>query len=167
MSLVSPIVCFGAGSLGRRVAAAIRPALMCDNNRSLWGRMVEGVPVESPKAAIDRYPEATFVVTIWSPSRSEGMQDHINQLYRLGARKVVPFYVLLSDYKDALLPHLFWERPDYYRPHEKEANRARGLLDSAGQQEFDRQMRLRMGDFSDQVIDSGITYFLFRSLPSQ
>jgi FkbM family methyltransferase len=159
MSLPAPIICFGAGNLGRRVAAVIRPTLMCDSNPSLWGRMVEGVSVESPKAAIERYPEATFVVTIWSPSRTEGMQEHINQLYRLGARNVVPFYVLLSDHKDVLLPHLFWERPDYYRQYEKEAGRARALLDSAGQQEFDRQMRLRMGDFSGQVIDSGITYF--------
>lgn len=159
MSLPSPIVCFGAGNLGRRVAAAIRPALMCDSNSSLWGRIVEGVPVESPNSAVDRYPDATFVVTIWSPSRTEGMREHIDQLQRLGARNVVPFYALLSDYGDELLPHLFWERSEYYRGHEKEIQRARDLLDSPGQKEFDRQIRLRTGDFSGQVVDSGITYF--------
>jgi FkbM family methyltransferase len=155
----SPVVCFGAGNLGRRVARAVHPVLFCDNNSSLWQTSIEGIPVEAPKAAVERFPDATFVVTIWSPSRTEGMQDHIDQLRGFGARKVIPFYSLLSDYGDTLLPHLFWERSDYYRAHEEEIRRARTLLDLTGQQEFDRQMRLRMGDFSGQVIDSGTTYF--------
>lgn len=165
-----PIVCFGAGNFGRRVARVIRPTLMCDNKPSLWGRAVEGVPVDSPKSAVDRYPDATFVVTIWSPSRSEGMREHINQLRALGARKVVPFYALLADYGNDLLPHLFWERADYYPAHKQEIDRARALLDAAGQQEFDRQLRLRLGDFSGQVVDSGVQYFpadVFQLTPNE
>lgn len=164
------MVCFGAGNLGRRVARAIRPASMCDSNPSLWGKTVEGVPVDSPKSAVDRYPDATFVVTIWSPSRSEGMREHINQLRALGARKVVPFYALLADYGNDLLPHLFWERADYYPAHKQEIDRARALLDAAGQQEFDRQLRLRLGDFSGQVVDSGVQYFpadVFQLTPNE
>jgi FkbM family methyltransferase len=159
MSFPVSVVCFGAGRLGRRVARVIGPALMCDNNVSLWGRNVEGVPVESPRAAVERYPEATFVVTIWSPSRTEGMHEHINQLRALGARNVIPFYALLADYGNDLLPHLFWQRADYYPAHQEEIDRARALFDSAGQQEFDRQLQLRRGDFSSQVVDSGATYF--------
>jgi FkbM family methyltransferase len=159
MSFPASIVCFGAGNLGRRVARVIRPALLCDSNASLWGRNVEGVPVESPKTAVERYPDATFVVTIWSPSRTEGMQEHVKQLRALGARNVIPFYALLADYGNDLLPHLLWERADYYPAHQQEIERARALLDSAGQEEFDRQLRLRRGDFSGQVVDSGPTYF--------
>lgn len=159
MPFSGQFVSFGAGNLGRRVARAIHPVLICDSNSSLWGSVVEGIPVESPKAAVERYPNAIFVVAIWNPSRTEGMKEHINQLRSLGAQNVVPFSALLPEYRDLLLPHLLWERPDYYRDYEEEIGHARALLDSAGQEEFDRQMRLRMGDFSDQVVDPGVTYF--------
>ena len=54
---------------------------------------------------------------------------------------------------------MLWERPDYYPQYEEEIGHARALFDAAGQQEFERQMRLRMGDFSNQVVDPGVTYF--------
>ena len=159
MNFSGHIVSFGAGNLGRRIAKAIHPVLICDSNPLLWGRVVEGIPVESPKAAVQRYPDATFVVAIWNPSRTEGMKVLINQLRSLGANNVVSFAALLPEYGDLLLPHLLWERPDYYREYEEEMGRAQALLDSAGKEEFERQIRLRMGDFSDQVIDPGVTYF--------
>jgi len=159
MTVSAPIVSFGAGNLGRRIARAVNPILICDSNPSLWGRVVEGTPVESPKTAIQRYPDATFVVAIWNPSRTEGTKELMNHLRSMGARNVVPFTALLPEYGDLLLPHLLWERTDYYRQYQEEIGRTRALLDVAGQQEFDRQMRLRMGDFSDQVVDSGVTYF--------
>lgn len=158
MTVSASIVSFGAGNLGRRIARAIHPVLVCDSNPLLWGRVVEGIPVESPKAAIERYPDATFVVSIWNPSRTEGTKELINHLRFLGARNVVPFTALLPEYGDLLLPHLLWERPEYYRQYEEEIERARALFDAGGQQEFERQMRLRMGDFSNQLVDPGVTY---------
>lgn len=159
MTFSDQFVIFGAGNLGRRIARAIRPVLICDSNSSLWGTVVAGIPVESPKAAVDRYPDATFVVAIWNPSRTEGMKELISHLRSLGAQNVVSFSALLPEYGDLLLPHLLWERPDYYRQYEEEIERARALFDSAGQEEFERQILLRLGDFSDQVIDPGVTYF--------
>ena len=170
MSSSSAFVGFGAGNLGRRIARTLHPVLICDNNPSLWGKVVEGVPVESPKTAVQRYPDATFVVAIWNPSRKEGMMDRIQQLRSLGAQTVIPFSALIPEYGDLLLPHLLWERPDYYRDYEEEIGRARALLDPAGQAEFDRQIRLRMGDFSGQFIDPGVTYFpadLFALRPNE
>lgn len=165
MTFSSKFVCLGAGNLGRRIARVIRPVLVCDNNSSLWGGKAENIPVVSPVEAVKRYPEATFVVAIWHPSRNETMMDRIRQLEALGASNVVPFYELFGEYGNLLLPNLFWERPDYYAGHTEEIARGRALLDNAGQQEFDRQMRLRGGDFSGQVIDPGAQYFahdLFR-----
>jgi FkbM family methyltransferase len=159
MTLSDQFVTFGAGNLGRRVARAIRPVLICDNNPSMWGKFVEGVPVDSPRAAVERYPDATFVVAIWNPSRTEGMKELIQHLHSLGARNVVPFTALLPEFGDLLLPHLFWQLPEYYRDYQEEIGRTRALLDPAGQAEFDRQMQLRLGNFSDRVIDSGVTYF--------
>jgi FkbM family methyltransferase len=154
-----PSVVFGAGNLGRRVARVVRPELFCDNNRSLWGTTVEGIPVESPATAIHRYPSATFIVAIWHPSRVEGMVDRIAQLKSLGAQNVIPFTALLTEYRDPLLPHLFWESPEYYAGCKEEIAKARALLDAEGREEFDRQMKLRMGDHLGQVIDSGVQYF--------
>src|ERR1017187_1241405 len=88
------IVSFGAGNLGRRIARAIHPVLICDNNPSLWESVIEGIPVVSPAVAVKRYPNATFVVALWHPSRTERMTDRMNQLRSLGASNVVPFYQL-------------------------------------------------------------------------
>jgi FkbM family methyltransferase len=159
MTVPAPIVSFGAGNLGRRVARAVHPVLMCDNNPSLWDSVIEGITVASPEVAVKRYPDATFVVAIWHPSRTEGMTDRVNQLKSLGASNVLPFYELFAEYGNGLLPNLFWERPDYYAEHVEEIGRGRALLDAEGREEFDRQMRLRLGDFSGQLIDPGAQYF--------
>jgi FkbM family methyltransferase len=66
---------------------------------------------------------------------------------------------LLAEHRDLLLPNLFWELPDYYVAHRAEIGRGRAILDSEGQAEFDRQMRLRHGDMSGQVIAAGAQYF--------
>ncbi|MGA8345615.1 MAG: hypothetical protein WB781_27035, partial [Candidatus Sulfotelmatobacter sp.] len=110
MILPSPIICFGAGNLGRRIARAAHPVLFCDNNSAVWGTVCDGIPVESPATAVQRYPQATFVITIWHPSRTEGMMDRVKQLRTLGASNIIPFSLLFADYGDLLLPHGFWER---------------------------------------------------------
>src|SRR5438552_11494189 len=159
MKFSSPIVIFGAGSLGRRVAQAVHPVLFCDNNSALWGSVCEGIPVESPEKAVERYPNATFIIAIWHPSRTAKMMDRVNQLKSFGAASIISFPALFNDYADILLPHGFWERTSYYVEHDDEIRSVRALLDSAGREEFDRQMRLRLGDVADQVIDSGVQYF--------
>jgi FkbM family methyltransferase len=159
MTFSSPVVIFGAGNLGRRVGQALHPVLFCDNNPALWGSVCEGIPVESPETAVRRYPRATFVIAIWHPTRAEGMMGRISQLKSLGASDIISFAALIKHYASYLLPHGFWERPAYYAEHSEEIRRVRALLDPAGGQEFDRQMRLRLGDVSDQVIDSGVQYF--------
>lgn len=159
MNSLAPVVIFGAGNLGRRLARANRPAMFCDNNCDLWGTAWEEIPIESPETAVRLYPDATFVVAIWRPSRADRMADRIQQLKSLGASQVIPFSVLLANYGDFLLPNMLWERPDFYARHEKEIGRARALMDPEGREEFDRQIQLRLGDASNQVIDAGSQYF--------
>lgn len=159
MSLQGQFVIFGAGHLGRRVAGAVKPELFCDNNRKLWGTSVDGIPVESPAVAADRCPQASFVVAIWNPSRTETMVDRMNQLRELGVARVIPFTALLDEIGDHVLPNLLWERHDYYASHREEIAQGRALLSPAGREEFDRQMRLRSGDFNGQIIDPGLQYF--------
>jgi len=132
--------------------------MFCDNNASLWHTSVEGIPVDSPKVAIEHHPDATFVVAIWHPSRTETMLDRVRHLKALGAKYVVPFYALFREYKE-LLPNLFWQVPEYYSVHTQEIKRAKAVLDPKGQAEFDRQMQLRMGDSSNQTLDPAPQYF--------
>jgi FkbM family methyltransferase len=155
----SSVVIFGAGNMGKRVARAVNPSLFCDSNSSLWGTSIAGIPVVSPSEAVGRSPDATFVIAIWNPSRREGMMHHGLHLRALGAKHVVPFTALFREYGEFFLPNFFWERPEYYAEHQAAISRARDLFDSDGVAEFDRQLRLRLGDPSDQIIDLGVQYF--------
>jgi len=158
MNISAPIVCFGAGKLGQRVARAVHPILFCDNNASLWHTSVAGILVDSPSAAVEHFPDATFVVTIWHPSQTDTMLHRINQIKSLGAAKVIPFWNLFSNHRD-LLPNLFWELPNYYASHRDEIEYGRALLDAEGQAEFDQQMRIRQGELFEQRIAPGAQYF--------
>lgn len=159
MTFSNPVVIFGAGNLGRRVAQAVHPVLFCDNNSALWGSVCDGIPVESPQTAVQRYPNATFIAAIWHPSRTETMIDRVRRMKSMGMSTVVPFSALFAEYGNVLLPHWFWEHPQYYAERRQEISRARALLDAEGREEFDRQMRLRLGEVSEQVIESGVQYF--------
>ncbi len=159
MTLSFPRCYFWCGQTRRANCSTVRPVLFCDNNSALWGSVCEGVAVESREKAVRRYPNATFVVAIWHPSRTAKMMDRVNQLRSLGALKIIPFAALFNDHGGLLLPHGFWERQEYYAEHDDEIRRVRALLDPEGCEEFDRQMRLRLGDVSDQVINSGVQYF--------
>jgi FkbM family methyltransferase len=159
MALTDATVVFGAGNLGRRVSRVLHPHSICDNNSALWGSSIEGVPVVSPAEAVRQYRDATFIVAIWNPSPREGIVDRIAFLKSLGAREVLSFTSLLPEYGDRLLPHLFWERPPYFSEHQEEIARARALFDAPGREEFDRQLRLHLGDLTGQVIDPEVQYF--------
>ena len=159
MSSSHRVVVFGAGKLGRRVASAVTAQVFCDNNPALWGTSIDGIPVVSPAEAIRQFPDATFIVAIWHPSRTESMADRLAWLREIGAQHVSAFTALLPTYEDHLLPNFFWATSEYFTAHREEIARARALFDKAGRDEFDRQLQLRMGDHSGQMIDSGIQYF--------
>lgn len=156
---LEPVVVFGAGSLGRRVGRAVGAKMFCDNNTQLWGTSIHGIPVESPANAVRQNPDATFAVAIWNPSRTETMLDRVAALKALGAVRVIPFSDVLSQYGDQILPNLLWAKPSYYSLHASSIAEARSLFDTEGRAEFDRQLRLRHGDFEGQVIDPGVQYF--------
>lgn len=160
------LVLHGAGGLGRRVASALRkiahPALaFCDNNSGLWGREVEGLQVLSPAAATEAFPGAVFMVTIWHPSRTEGVRHHISELLKVGCKEVTCFIPLFWRYPDLFLPNLFWEVPSRLHGQKSLIDSARDLLDDAGKGVFDRQLRLHLeGDLLTPVeLDPGLQYF--------
>ena len=121
----------------------------------------------SPAVAVKRYPDATFVVAIWHPSRTERMMDRMEQLRALGASNVIPFYELFAEYGNLLLPNLFWERPDYYAEHTEEI--ARGTSPAGCRRDVrssTARCGLRLGDFSGQIDRSRSPVFSEGSFPA-
>ena len=162
------IVLFGAGNLGRHTLSRLRklgiePFCFIDNNQSLWGEELDGLPVLSPiEGAKHHGKQAMFVVTIWRGESQDRMGGRIEHLRGLGCETVVPFLSLYWKYADALLPHYMHDLP--HRAH-AQADRIRQafrlLADDASRREYIAQLRFRLrGDFaclSDPV--PGEVYF--------
>lgn len=113
----TPIVLFGAGKLGRRTLSLLRAhgrsaAAFIDNASSLWGTVVDGVPVLSPADASARYAaDGLVVVTIW---RTEGGHDFRvtrENLRDLGWRRVESFIRLFWGYGADALPYITIDLP--------------------------------------------------------
>jgi FkbM family methyltransferase len=113
----TPIVLFGAGSLGRRTLALLRVhghevAAFLDNDQRLWGSNVEGVPVLSPEDGSSRYAaHGLALVTIW---RAEGGHDFAVTREGLLARGwtwVESFISLFWGYASDALPYITIDLP--------------------------------------------------------
>jgi FkbM family methyltransferase len=150
------IVLFGAGSLGQHTLRGLReigtePICFVDNNHSLWGKNLDGIPVLSPAQGVTLYGNrATFVVTIWRGESAERMAARVEQLRHLGCKTVVPFLSLYWKYSASLLPHYMHDLP--HRVH-AQADRVREALslmaDDSSRREYLAQMRFRLlGDFA-------------------
>lgn len=162
----SRLVIFGAGGLGRQMVRGLssvgaRPLLVCDNNRSLWGKTIDEIEIVSPQTAVASFPDAIFVISIWHPTRNDGLQNHASELRRLGCRDVVSFIPFLWMFPEIFLPKLFWQQPAYFEDRRTEIAAGRELLDEAGRAEFDRQMAFRisgdLGCLGDP--EAGFQYF--------
>lgn len=112
-----PVVLFGAGGIGRKTLRGLRllgvePVAFADNNASLHGRDVEGIPVFSLIDAVARWgSDATFIVTIWGGHSPDRMADRIRTVGALGAKMVASFYPLFTRYAEHFLPHYACDLP--------------------------------------------------------
>lgn len=102
------VVIFGCGGLGRSAIAKLRelgvtPLALCDNNQSLWGTTIDGIPVLSvPQASTSFGPDALFVVAVWNPHHWFG--EASNTLKAHGARTVVPYLPMYWRFPTGFLP---------------------------------------------------------------
>src|SRR5262245_35253436 len=102
-SLDNPFILFGAGHLGRKVSKILKrigktPAAFIDNNSSLWGKNIEGVPIMSPAESARRYDaqKTGVITTIWCGEATDKMSDRLGPLAGLGFKNI------------ALFGHLAW-----------------------------------------------------------
>src|SRR5271157_192852 len=84
-SFAKKTVLCGAGGLGRKVLSGLRSFNMevsafSDNNSSLWGNSIDGVPIISPdQAALEYGKTAVFIITIWNGQIPDTMAQRCQQ----------------------------------------------------------------------------------------
>ena len=161
------VVLWGAGNLGRRLAAAMRaagfsPLSFCDRNAQLQGSEVDGIPVISVEAAVARWGrEAAFVVAIWHGAAPQGMADRIEQLQSLGCECVCSFVPLAWKLSARLLPFYACDLPSRLLEN---ADALRALANALDDEESRRvlaaQLRWRLhGDFHGMPAPAPDQYF--------
>ena len=164
--LGNSLVLFGAGGLGRKTLKGLRkvgiePKAFSDNASHLWGTSVEGVPVLSPKDAVQRFGQnATFVMTIWRGEGSDRMADRITQVQALGCKRVVPFSFLFWKYPDVFLPHYLFDLPSRVLENPREVRAVAQLWeDGASRAEFLAQLRFRA--WSDFALPEPVSHEIY------
>lgn len=147
----APIVLLGAGQLGRRTLQALErvgrpPVAVADNNPTLWGTTISGVPVCSPAEAAKRFSETgTFVVSIWRAGGTHRYEQSRRQLQDLGCRRVSSISPLAWKYADAMLPHYCLDLPHRVLGQADLIRSTFELLsDERSQAEYRAQLRFRL-----------------------
>ena len=150
------IVLFGAGTLGRKIARALKadgvvPLAFADNNPGLVGTEVEGVRVFDLADACGRWGNnAVFVVTIFHPTIDGGMQSRLDALVALGCQTATTFLPLAWGSKN-VLPHYGGDLPSRILVHAGSLMEiAESLTDSVSREIFRKELAWRLwGDFSE------------------
>lgn len=149
--LENMIVLCGAGGLGRKTLAGLReigkePVGLTDNNKFLWGTIIEGVPVLSPNEAAEKYGQnAIFIITIWNGQIADTMAQCCKQYVDLQCKYVVPFAFLFWKYPDIFLPHYAFDLAHKVIKQSKDVKKALGLFaDETSMKEYLAQLRWRL-----------------------
>lgn len=144
------LVLFGAGNLGRYTLAGLRRARIpvlgfADNNRSLWGTEVSGLPVLPPSEAAERYGEsAVFLMTIWGGA-TDSYARRRAALQDIGCRSVVHCGLLFWSMPQVFLPYYAMDLPDRLLIQHERVRQAFSLMeDDASREEFVAQLRWRL-----------------------
>ncbi len=112
------LLLFGAGQLGRHILAGLRraghgvPLAFVDNDESLQGTFVDGLPVLSPREAANRHGNAvSIVVTVWSPNQRLAYPSIAAQMTALGCTRTITFVPLFWKYQEEFLPYFCLDAP--------------------------------------------------------
>src|SRR5436190_5858547 len=81
------IILFGSGLFGKRILKGLRnigiePLGFSDNNKNVWNTETEGVKIYSPEEAANKFPNAVFMVTIWSDAIGHPAKEIEKQLHQ-------------------------------------------------------------------------------------
>lgn len=141
-------VIFGAGTMGRRALSAlqsmgIHPLSFADNNPSLWGKSVEGIPILSPDDTAELFgQDALFFIAIRNENHWYG--ETFQQLTSLGCIHISSSEPIAWRFPDKFPPFLLYDLPhNLYAHAEDVAHAARLWADGASIAEYVAQIQLR------------------------
>ena len=145
------IVIYGAGALGRRTLDGLRAngldaLAFADRNPAAWSSKIGGLRVLSPEGAARTFgADAAFVIAVWNPAASGGMNSIATGLAALGCRCVVPFVWLYWKFPGTFLPHYLLDLPSRVLRSTSEVRKAFAIFEgSRSQGEFLRQIEFRL-----------------------
>lgn len=145
-----PLVIYGAGTLGRRVAAELTdrgaaPVSFADADESKQGSLVDGIPVFPPADAVSAAgPGCCVIVAVWNP-HGHSFQQTAHALSTAGCASVVPFPAVAVGLP-GFLPHFFLDSPRIlWDDRERIALAYDALADAASREVFIAHLRWRLG----------------------
>lgn len=136
------LILFGIGELGRFTLDYLQklgkpPVAIADNNPKLHGTDWKGVPVLSPQVALEKFPGALFVVTVYTSSPVK------QQLTAMGADWIA-FPDLAWCYPETFLPRAGLELPTKIFAESDQVRAALDIFaDDASKQEYVGQLGWR------------------------
>jgi FkbM family methyltransferase len=159
------VVLFGAGRLGQLCARALARAgvplrAFCDGSSRLHGTTVEGAEVLAPAEAARRFPQALFVVAIWTGTARESMLERVAFLRGLGCAHVTSYAPLVWAHGAEEAPFHSFDLPTRTlaaaAPLRELAVR---LADDASRRVFLAALRQRLRGIFDATAPAAAQYF--------
>ncbi len=147
---LNSLVLFGSGAQGRKTLAGLRkrgiaPLAFVDNNSKLWGKNMDGLEILSPELAVGRYPNAAFIVTIWSDRIGHPLKEVRDQMIKFGVSAVFSFTALSRRFPETFLPDFFMDQPRKLIPSLDAIRKGGGIWeDQYSLEEYLAQLRMRM-----------------------
>lgn len=145
------LILFGAGGFGRRTLNGLRQVgieVICftDNNELLWNEKVEDKIVLAPSEALKKYPEALYMVTIWSDIIGHPVPE-IREIFKANNSDNIPisFFSLYWKYPETFLPYFGLDLPHKTVTNLDSINRVFSLfVDEISKREYLAQIRWRI-----------------------
>lgn len=158
------LVFYGAGNVGldvlaRARAVGIEPLAFADDTAEKHGRVSDGLPVLAPQAAVERYGDVTFVVTMLN-SRLPFLRARA-RLLSIGAASALSFAQLGRLFPSAFLPYHYLSSAETILSASELIRKAfRVFSDDESRRELVSHLRFRLSlDYTTLPAKSIDTYF--------
>lgn len=144
------LLLFGSGGLGQRTLKGLQKIGIntlgfVDKNPSLWNKTVNGLTVYSPQQAVTQYPEAVYMVTIWSDKIGHPIDEVSLLLGTFGQVTTISFLWLYYKYSEIFLPYFSLDSPGKTIDQSALIYKAFSLFnDELSRKEFVAQLRMRL-----------------------
>ena len=105
------VIIFGAGDLGKRTQEGLKKVCLkavcfSDNNSKIWDSEINGLKILSLYNALQNYPKAIVVLTIWSANMGHPINEVKHQLNTISKEtKLISFIYLYWKFPEVFLPY--------------------------------------------------------------